>query len=502
MRNSLFLGYWVLCSSLCSAQSGFNKRHDPLQQLEADFGWSIEPCDSGGYLVVSNCPWTDSLEYGSVVVVSRIDEQGALIAEHRFIDIGYWNYPGWSNSSGALNDGGLVIGGNRVGAQEDSRASLFLFDSVGLPGQHYHFGEAGETWVGRQAKQAPDGGFVLAGSRSQDADNQGFLLKTDANGAQVWVQAFGGPSLDLFYAVDAVGEDYYLGGQFSVTVSNRDHWIVRVGPLGEQRWQRIWGGPYNDPAAHLQTCADGHVLMASGRKYNNNSGVNHLYMAKLDSADGSTLWENTYGIPTVNTTLFAVKEVEPIGDLIATGQALDDNGEVGVLLRTTSAGDSLWMRYYTYYDVVIDTGDAQLRDVLPTPDGGFIAVGVAFGTGPYSQDVWVIKTDSMGCIEPGCNLIMGMETQITNLRDVLRVSPNPVPSASSVQVQLDLPATFGPQGALRLTVVSSDGRVVREEQLTSPSSPFTLQAPTSAGLYHIHLSDATRWISGAKLVVE
>ena len=162
---------------------------------------------------------------------------------------------------------------------------------------------------------------------------------------------------------------------------------------------------------------------------------------------------------------------------------------------------------YKYYDAVVSNAIGQLRDVLPTPDGGFIAVGVAYNLaipsgGSYSQDVWVIKTDSFGCIEPGCQLIQGMETQITNLRDALAVAPNPVASGGVVQLHLKLPENFAAQGALRITVVSNDGRVVLEEQLRSATSALIFTAPTSAGLYHVHLSDATRWISGAKLVVE
>ena len=66
------------------------------------------------------------------------------------------------------------------------------------------------------------------------------------------------------------------------------------------------------------------------------------------------------------------------------------------------------MRYYQYSDSLISGGAGQLRDVLPTPDGGFIAVGAAYGVShngqSYGQDAWVIKVDSMGCLEPGCDV--------------------------------------------------------------------------------------------------
>jgi len=295
---------------------------------------------------------------------------------------------------------------------------------------------------------------------------------------------------------------FYLGGQYRLTFDNKQLWVQALNDTGEVDWETRWGSAYDEPNAHLTTAADGHVLVASAWGLGDNWYLRR-YLTKLDSADGSIIWDRMYGPAMYYGTFYVVQEVNPGGDLIAVGDSYEGSTDSGVLLRTTSEGDSLWMRYFSYNDSLVTNGDAFLRDVQPTPDGGFIAVGTAYGAGGiYGQDVWVVKTDSMGCLEPGCHLIMGMQTQITNLRAALKVSPNPVASASTVLVHLDLPANFSPQGALRLSVVSSDGRVVREEQFTSSTTPFTFPAPSSAGLYHIHLSDATRWISGAKLVVE
>nr|MDQ3100200.1 hypothetical protein [Bacteroidota bacterium] len=175
-----------------------------------------------------------------------------------------------------------------------------------------------------------------------------------------------------------------------------------------------------------------------------------------------------------------------------------------LLMRTATDGDSLWMRDYVFYDDQVEICEGFLRDVQPTSDGGFIAVGSAFMVpGLYSQDVWVVKVDQHGCLEPGCHLITGMETQITNMRDALHVWPNPVHAPAQVQVQMELPEDFKSQGQLKLTITSNDRRLVHEEAIIKSSTTSTLQLPQlSSGLYHIHLTDASRWISGAKLVVE
>ncbi len=70
-----------------------------------------------------------------------------------------------------------------------------------------------------------------------------------------------------------------------------------------------------------------------------------------------------------------------------------------------------------------------------------------------------------------------------------------------MQVQFELPEGFIPQGPLRITVVSSDGRVVHEDHLPNPTGQLST-GNLRPGLYHVHIHDATRWISGCKLLVE
>lgn len=237
-------------------------------------------------------------------------------------------------------------------------------------------------------------------------------------------------------------------------------------------------------------------------------------MAKLDASDGSIIWQHEYANPEAIGLLRIAKEITPNGDLIACGLGSIGSEHYGNLLRTTSTGDSLWLRYYQYSDSQVSNIRGIFYDAVPTPDGGFVAVGMVYPSAGFSQDLWVVKVDSMGCLEPGCHLITGMETQITNLRGALTVAPNPVAHGSNVQMQLQLPEGFAVQGALRITVTDATGRVVHEQligeaghrelrgtkQEAIPASLTTTQL--LCGLYHIHLSDATRWIAGAKLVVE
>lgn len=504
--NALMTLILACCLLEAAGQTTFNRRYDPTSPGQGQSSWSVEQMANGDIVVIANCGYTDpdlNWYYSSVITALRLNADGDVVGEH-FLNIPYKaNYPGWANSSAKCTDGTVVVGGNTLDSSQARRATLFRFSESGSPIGFWEYGGPTGAWIGRQAKQTPDGGFVICGETNANGSGlEAFVLKTDAQGEQEWVQTYGGGNNDYFNAVDMrPGQGYYLGGQFATTVTNQDLWVRSVNNSGGLIWNKVWGGPYREPNAHLTAAAEGHALIASA--WGQTSSTLRLYMAKLHQADGGIIWDRTYGSAMSNTTLFVVQEIEPGGDLIATGQVTDGFDPKGVLLRTTSAGDSLWMRYYTYYDALVSGGRGQFRDVQVTPDGGFIAVGSALGiSGVYNQDAWVVKTDGHGCIEPGCHLITGMESQVTNLRRALTVAPNPVASGGNVQVQLSLPPDFETQGALRLIVVSSDWRVVHEERLTPHTSALTLHTSFAPGLYHLHLSDATRWLSGAKLVVD
>lgn len=501
----LILG--IAVPSYAHAQYSFNKRFDTFGQSLNQDGWAVEQSTDGGYFVIHMSYLLDSALQYLVTSILILDEQGHLDTVTR-VPLGSSSiYCGWANSSHRTVNGGIVIGGSATEPDNTRKAMLIWFGPDGYYESMISYYPSEGYWIGRQAKQATDGGFVLVGELYSNENNDGFLIKTDANGEQEWVQTYGGAFNDYLVAVDLDGAGgYYLGGEYRVSASNLNFWVKRVDADGTTIWDRRWGSAFDEPNAHLTVAADGHILVASGWSYSSNFGSVKLYMAKLNSANGQPLWERRYGPSLNSTSFFVVQEVTPSGDLIAAGASRQNAQLAGVMLRTTSMGDSLWMRYYQFHDDEIASGTGLLRDVQPTPDGGFIAVGAAFGVSNpvnppgYGQDVWVIKTDSMGCLEPGCDLITGVETQITNLREALTVYPNPVARGGAVQVKVELPEHFEAQGQLRLSVSDAAGRLVHEQKVGPGVSSLDLALAT--GLYHLHLSDATRWISGAKLVVE
>ena len=391
------------------------------------------------------------------------------------------------------------------------RFALLKIDVTGQVQFVAEYGPMGEELIGRQAIECKDGGFLLVGQTGEFGVIDGMLIKTDSSGAVEWQRNYGGPLRDYFWAADTTANsDLFVIGSRRYVEDNVEWWAMRLTSLGDTVWARTWGSPFSDPIPGITTKRNGNMLFASSWKFDQAGTMTRAYMAELDGENGDVLWDRQFG-PVLNFTILRVaKETTPGGGHIAAGMAFAENSNFwqGLLLRTADNGDSLWMRRYFYYDDLMTDGMGELNDVVPTPDGGFIACGFTQGsyTGPYppgySQDVWVVKVDSLGCIEPGCNIPLGITTQVTNLRDALTVFPNPVAQGGQVTVQVALPVSFRKE-PLRLSVVSADGRLVEDRDLTPHTSQFPLHTSTYAsGLYHLHLTSGTTWLSGAKLVVE
>jgi hypothetical protein len=386
---------------------------------------------------------------------------------------------------------------------------LIAFDGTGDTAWTREFDPGNDNWNCQQVKTTPDGGFIMAGLKSLGASSiQGFAIKTDAEGNEEWTRTFGSAGAVISVAPDAAG-GFVLAGNVSVG-GNIQHWLLRVDSIGDPVWPaKIWGGPFDDNG--LSQCllaSDGEIIVAGAMAYADDYDAMRPYLAKVDINDASTLWEHVYGPERYATTAFSVKEC-PNLDLISCRATTDaDEHYIGFLLRTTADGDSLWMRNYYNADTLFSNGQGRLHDILPTPDGGFIATGAAYnpatsGYPPgYSPDVWVLKVDSLGCIVPGCDGLTGITEQYTNLGDALSLYPNPV--HGQLHVGIHLPDNLTTTGPLTLSVTSLDGKLVRQQQVpTSAAGEVVVDVSSlSSGMYSLHLSDATRWLAGRKFVVE
>lgn len=515
LRLNLIL---VFCSiEALALGQGFNARYDAFGWGFAQTAFGIEHTASG-FSVISGSSDCDSISptecfFHASVLLTFLDSEGNKTGESRSWRPDHGSLPGWANCCDTIPGGGYIVGGASEATDGSDEVYLMRFDANGDTLWTKVFGDPtlDRFWLGYQVKRDFNGDFLIVGNTDQNGPFNGFVLRTDEQGNELWrrIYAYNASSVGGIGSIAlADGGDLFTGGTRSVAPGNADRWVQRLKANGDVRWQVSWGGDWSEGATQVATLADGHIFVCGGKGYATNFSLLRPYLAKLDSADGSIIWEHEYGPAAITTLLFAGKET-PTGDLIACGvtYANSDINSVqqGLLLRTTSEGDSLWMRSYFYQDEVITTGQGRFYDVLPTPDGGFIAAGavynpVGMGNPPgYSQDTWVVKVDGDGCIVPGCNTV-GITEQATDLKDALTIFPNPVAQQGIVTLRLELPPSLAGE-PLHLSVVAADGRLVHQQRMQGSSEQLTT-TNWSPGLYYLHISAGTKWLTGGKLVLE
>ena len=142
-----------------------------------------------------------------------------------------------------------------------------------------------------------------------------------------------------------------------------------------------------------------------------------------------------------------------------------------------------------------------------TSDGGVVCCGeVQQGTydpTPFLMTPWVFKTDSLGCIEPGCQFVHVEEITI-GLEQSMSVFPNPANDRATVR--FDLPPDFSIPDHSQWVMIDLQGREIMREDLSrsaiqSGDIPLDLSS-IAPGIYQIHWIMDSVWLDSVKVVVE
>jgi hypothetical protein len=170
------------------------------------------------------------------------------------------------------------------------------------------------------------------------------------------------------------------------------HAVLLVVPLGSAfahiTFERTYGDTAYDHGRSVEQTRDGGYVIV-GWTDSFGAVVTDVYLVKTDSL-GDKLWSRTYGGE--DTELgYSIVETKDGGFVIAGDLRKPSSGVRDIyLIRTDSAGDTVWTRCYGGADR--ESG----RSVRGTQDGGFIVAGYSSESMWDDADVYLLKTDSLG----------------------------------------------------------------------------------------------------------
>ena len=311
-----------------------------------------------------------------------------------------WNYTfGGPNieygfSVNQTADGGYFItGGTDSYGAGDFDILLVKTDLNGTEEWSQTFGGT-STEYGYSGKQTSDGGFIITGrTDSFGIDGDVWLIKTDSLGDEEWNRTFGGSDYDVGYCVQQTTDGGYIitGNTESYGAGKYDVWLVKTDTNGAEMWNQTFGGEYFEYTNFIQQTTDGGYII-TGRTESYGEGHYDIYLVKTDSS-GTEEWNQTFGGDNFDFG-YSVQQTTD-GGYIITGWTLSYGaGTYDVwLIKTDNNGTEEWSQTYGGY--YADEGNS----VQQTSDGGYIITGETYNYGAGSSDVWLVKTDSNGTEE-------------------------------------------------------------------------------------------------------
>lgn len=187
-------------------------------------------------------------------------------------------------------------------------------------------------------------------------------------------KTIGSPLAEYGFAVKQTSDGGFVicGTQYKDSV-NTDIILIKTDALGDTTWIKNYGGSAADYGAQVEETTDGGLIII-GITSSAGAGMSDICLIKTNSA-GDTLWTRVYG-GTDSELGHSVKQTSDGGYILA-GHT-DSYGTQGdfYLIKTNASGDTLWTRAYG------GIRHDHAFSVAETNDAGYIAVGhsLSFGT--------------------------------------------------------------------------------------------------------------------------
>lgn len=351
-----------------------------------DRGINLVQASDGGFAIIG---YTSS--FGAQredIYLVRIDGRGELL----------WSktYGGASNDNGwailETADQGFVILGftDSFGAGEMDIYLLRVDQAGQLLWERTFGGEQDE--FGWDLTVDPDGGYVIAGQTDSfgSGEEDGYLLKVDAEGNELWSQTFGGEQEDRLFSVTILQDGGFAlaGTTRSFGAGQRDAYIVLTDSEGNLGQEQYFGEAQDDVAHAVRQTDDGGYFVTG---YTRSFGAESYDVWVMQfGQDGSLQWEEIFGGAGDDRTIYG--EPTSDGGYIVSGftQSFDAQGWDVFLLKLSAQGDVIWQR--TIGGQADDTG----YTVHEAIGQGFIVTGETYSFGEGNGDMYVILVDYDG----------------------------------------------------------------------------------------------------------
>jgi uncharacterized delta-60 repeat protein len=397
---------------------------------------AITATSDGGYVLAGH---TNSYGSGGYdVYLVKINDAGEVIWTQTYGG----DQSDYAYSVTETADGGLIVGGITYSTGA-GRFDFYLMktDADGTLAWEKTYGGADDDQM-RKVIQTADGGYLLTGySNSFGAGwSDIYLIKTDAEGSELWNKTFGGTDHDRAHTALELADGSLVIAGYTVSFTSgqkesADTWLIKLDSGGNEIWKNTMGTTDTDYPYDLKLTDDGGFIIAG---YHVSFGITQrdVYLIRAD-ADGKELWFKGYsGAETETTERSASVHITPDGDYLVAGHTLSTGAGASDawLLKIDPQGEVIWSQTFG------GAKDERAYAMLPTADGAVILAGYTASAGNGGADVYVQKiTDVVGATAINSQITDAVtqtaETVNPQITDaVTSAKPSTVPTAHAEEL--------------------------------------------------------------------
>jgi hypothetical protein len=391
------LGLLVPCFGIAQNTTRFSKLYDYNNNYQSTF--TILEVQSGGYIIGAK---NTGPEYSdNKLLLYRLDAYGSQLWQKEIYTEGFIYYFDYGSML-RLPDGNYLLGGTiKEISTQLADAFLIKMDTSGNLLWTKTYGIADKNDSFSNFALTPDSARVMicGQTRRTDASGNIWLLKTNLDGDMVWETEYQVQGWQHGQHLAMLGDGSFLLAVHFGNSSIYQYKVYKISASGQIIWERKLGTEYDDDGSpKIVALPDGSGLF-TGAVGTTSSSKNIAYVAKL-SPVGEIVWEKKHAAGITSSAFAQPVLLENGKAILSGGVTLDLINQIKYvrLWKIDAEGEILWERIYSYNE----SNPNYIYHQIGTSDGGIAGVGFSHATGTL-QDIWMLKVDSLGCLEPGCD---------------------------------------------------------------------------------------------------
>lgn len=299
-------------------------------------------------------------------------------------------------------DGNLYIAARDGGINTDLDVCVFSVTDEGeFRWVNRYAGAYGDYDMPFSLTQTPDGNVHAAGYFCGLIAEVGMLSTHGETGRRLWAYRYIGDSesMDAAYGITSDPYGYvYLTGYDNENNNNNKLFVIKLNPPrnsdGWYHYQRIIKIGYDkyhseSEGSSFEKTSDGNYIVTGHMGATSPSSTRDVFLMKIDEAC-DTFWTRRIG-GSDEEKGYSVIETND-GGFAVTGytKSYGAGGNDVYLIKTDSLGQLEWEKWYG------GSLDEDGHGLIQTADGGYIIGGRTSSYGSGQSDIWLIRTDLNG----------------------------------------------------------------------------------------------------------